>query len=129
MCIFEEISQIYTLKKRALRPFKLLLPLFTSRALPIVRQVLEGYAVVLGGVIDVTADGADVLAGGLLLGEIHFGQDGWHGMVEVHHTLGLQVLVALRGPSMSRKSGTHRVVWHSGIHCKQCTPRASATVR
>lgn len=65
----------------ALRPIKLLLPLPAPRALPIVGQVLEGHAVVLGGVIHVAADGADVLAGGLLLGEIHFGQDGRHGVV------------------------------------------------
>ena len=51
----------------------------------------------LGGVIHVAADGADVLAGGLLLGEIHFGQDGRHGVVEVHHSFGFQVLVTLRG--------------------------------
>ena len=97
MCIFEKISQIYTLKKNALCSIKLLLPLFASRAPPIFRQVFEGHAAMLGGVIHVAADGADVLAGGLLLGEIHFGQDGRHGMVEVHHALGLQVLVALRG--------------------------------
>ena len=52
---------------------ELLLPLFASRAFPIVRQVFEGHAVVLGGVIHVAADGADVLAGGLLFGEIHIG--------------------------------------------------------
>ena len=89
MCIFEKFSQIYTLKKRTLRPIELLLPLPAPRALPIVGQVLEGHAVVLGGVIDVAADGADVFAGGLLFGEIHFGQDGRHGVVEVHHPLGL----------------------------------------
>lgn len=82
MCVFEKISQIHTLKKkRALRPIELLLPLPASRALPVFGQVLEGHAVVLGGVIDVAADGADVLAGGLLLGEIHFGQDGRHGVI------------------------------------------------
>ena len=51
MCIFEKISQIYTLKKRALRPIELLLPLFTSRALPVYRQLFEGHAVVFGGML------------------------------------------------------------------------------
>ena len=59
-------------------PVELLLPLPAPRTLPVVGQVLEGHAIVLGGVIDVAADGADILAGGLLLAEIHLGQDGRH---------------------------------------------------
>ena len=47
-------------------------------------------------VIDIAADGADVLARGFLLGEIHFGQYGGYWIIQVHHALGLQVLIALR---------------------------------
>jgi len=52
------------------RSVELRLRLLAARALPVVRQILERDAVVLGGVIDVAADGADVFAGGLLPGKI-----------------------------------------------------------
>ena len=42
---------------------ELFLALLATRAAPVVGKVLEGYAVVLGRVVDIAADGADVLAG------------------------------------------------------------------
>ena len=44
-----------------LRFVKLFLGLLAARAAPVGRQVLERDAVMFGGVIDITADGADVL--------------------------------------------------------------------
>ena len=49
----------------------------------------------LCGVIDISANAADVLAGSLLLGEIDVGKDGGDGVVEIHDALGFEVLVAL----------------------------------
>ena len=49
----------------------------------------------LCGIINVAADGADILAGCFLVREIHFGQNGRHRMIQIHHALGLQVLIAL----------------------------------
>ena len=46
-------------------------------------------------VIDVATDRANILAGVFLLGEIYLCQYSWHGIVEIHHTLGLQVLITL----------------------------------
>ena len=46
-----------------LRFVELFLGLFAARAAPVGRQVLERDAVMFGGVIDIAADGADVLAG------------------------------------------------------------------
>ena len=43
-----------------------LLGLFASRAAPIVRQSFKRHAVMLVGVIYITADGADIFAAGLL---------------------------------------------------------------
>ena len=74
---------------------KLLLRLLATGTTPVIGQVFEGYAVVLCRVIDIAADRADVLTRSFLLGEIHFGQNGRHGMIEIHHALGLQVLIAL----------------------------------
>jgi len=37
----------------------------------------------LGWVIDVAADGADILSGSFLGGEFHFGKDSRHGSVKV----------------------------------------------
>ena len=59
----------------------------------------------LSRVIDVAADRADVLAAGLLLGEIDFCQDGGYGVVEVHDTLGLQIFIALWGVSAAIDGG------------------------
>jgi AraC-like DNA-binding protein len=53
---------------------ELLLRLLASRTTPIVGQVFESNVIVLCGVIDVTANGADVLARSLLLGEVYFSQ-------------------------------------------------------
>ena len=73
--------------------------------MPVIGQVFEGYAVVLCRVIDIAADRADVLTRSFLLGEIHFGQNGRHGMIEIHHALGLQVLIALWGVSAAINGG------------------------
>ena len=62
---------------------------------PIVGQIFEGHAIVLSRVIDITAHRADVPTRGLLLREIHFCKDGWHGIVEIHYALGLQIFKAL----------------------------------
>ena len=81
--------------KYVLCRIKLLLRLLATGTTPVIGQVFEGYAVVLCRVIDIAADRADVLTRSFLLGEIHFGQNGRHGMIEIHHALGLQVLIAL----------------------------------
>ena len=79
-----------------LRLVEFLLGLFAAGTAPVVGQLFEGHAVVLGRVIDIAADGADILAAGFLLGEIHLSKNWRNGIVEVYHALGLQVLVALR---------------------------------
>ena len=81
---------------QGLRLVELVLGALATWAYPIVGKVFEGHSVVFGWVIDIAADGTDVLAGGLELGEIHFCKYGWHGIVEIHHALGLQILIALR---------------------------------
>ena len=60
---------------------ELLLALLATRALPVVRQVVECHAVVLCGVINIAADRADIFTGGFLLGEVHLGKYGGHRMV------------------------------------------------
>ena len=50
-----------------LRFIEFSLRLLATRAAPVVGQVFEGNAVVLCGVIDIAADGADILAGGFSL--------------------------------------------------------------
>ena len=79
------------------RWIELRLGLLATGAPPVFRKVLKGYAVMLGGIIDITADRADILFGGFSPGEIHFGQDGFHGMVQVHHPVCLQILRAPPG--------------------------------
>ena len=74
-----------------------LLGLLATGTAPVVGQVFEGHAVVLSRVIDVATDGTDVSAGGFFLFENNFGPDGGNRVVEVYHTLGLQILVALQG--------------------------------
>ena len=65
----------------------------------------------LGRIIHIAADGADILAGGFLLLEIHLGEDGRHRMVEVHHALGFKVLIALRrvGAAIHRGMVAHEL--------------------
>ena len=46
----------------ALRLVELLLRLLAARALPVIRQGFKRRAVMLGGIVDVSADGADVFA-------------------------------------------------------------------
>ena len=75
---------------------KFLLRLFATGTAPIIGQIFEGYTVVFNWVINIPADGADVFAGSFFLIENHFGKNCRNGIVEVHHTLGLQILVALR---------------------------------
>ena len=47
---------------RSLRRVELLLALLAARALPILGKILEGHAIVLGRIIDIATDGADVLS-------------------------------------------------------------------
>ena len=79
--------------------------MFAARTTPVVGQVLKCHTIVLSRVIDVAADRADVLSAGLLLGEINLGEDGGHGVVETHDTLGLQILIALWGVSAAIDGG------------------------
>ena len=62
-----------------------LFALLAAGAVPVGGQFFEGHTVMLGRVVDIAADRAYILAGGFLLGEIHFGQCGLYGVVEVHH--------------------------------------------
>ena len=78
-------------------PIEFLLWLFAAGTAPVGGQVFEGHAIVLSRVIDVATDGADVFAAGFFIFENNFGPDGGNGGVEVHHPLGLQILVTLRG--------------------------------
>ena len=70
--------------------------LLAARTFPVFRQVLERNAVVLCRVIDISADGAHVLSGGFLLGEVHLRKDGRDGVVQIHHPLSFKVLISLR---------------------------------
>ena len=91
-----------------LRLVELLLRALATRTLPVVGKVFEGDTIVLCRIVHITADRADVLAGGLLGGEIHLGQDGRYGVVEIHHTAGLEILIALGG------SGWSNTRWGAG---------------
>ena len=55
----------------SLRLVEFRLTLLAAGAAPVVGQVVEGYAIVLGRIIDVAADTADILARSLLLGEVY----------------------------------------------------------
>ena len=79
-----------------LRFIELCLRLLAARATPVVGQVLKSHAIVLGRVVQIATDRADIFAGVFLLGEIYLGKDCRHGIVEIHHALGLQILIALR---------------------------------
>ena len=79
-----------------LRFVEFLLRLLATGTTPVIRQVFKGNAIVLCGVIDIAANGTDVLTRSFLLGEIDFGQNGWDRIVEIHHALGLKILIALR---------------------------------
>ena len=50
-----------------LRLVKLLFRLLAARAFPVLRQILEGHTIMFGGVIDIAADGTDVLPTGMLI--------------------------------------------------------------
>ena len=123
----------------ALCRIKFLLRLLATRTLPVVGQVFKGNAVVLCGIIDVTADGADILAGCFLVREIHFGQNGRHRMIEIHHALGLQVLIALWGVGAAIDGGVvadelaHTVLrlagsWQVGIYQNHLATRINQIV-
>ena len=73
------------------------LGLFATGTAPVVGQVFKGYAVVLSRVIDIATNGAYIFATGLQFSEIYFCKDCWNGIIKIHHALGLQILVALRG--------------------------------
>ena len=96
---FDEVklvdSALVLLNSVILCRVKLRLRLLATGTFPVFGQVFEGDTVVLCGVIDVTTDGADILAGCLLLGEIDFGQNGRHRIIQVHHALGLKIFIAL----------------------------------
>ena len=49
-----------------LRLVELLLRLPAARALPVIGKILEGHAIVLGRIIDIATDGADVLSRSLV---------------------------------------------------------------
>ncbi len=83
--------------KLALRFIKLGFGLFATGASPVFREAFESHTIVLRRVINVATDAAHVLAGGFFLFENNFGPDGGNRVVKVHYTLGLQILVALRG--------------------------------
>ena len=48
-----------------------------------------------GWIIQISTDRANILAGIFFLGEIYLCQHRRYGIVQIHHTLGLQVLIAL----------------------------------
>ena len=75
---------------------ELCLRLLAARAAPVVGQVLKCHTVVFGWIVQIATDRADIFAGVFLLGEIYLGKDCRHGIVEIHHALGLQVLITLR---------------------------------
>ena len=85
--------------EKRLRLVEFFLALLAARALSVGGQVLEGNAVVLGGVVDIAADAADILARSFLCSEIHFGQHRRHGVVEIHHAVGLHYIFFLFFPS------------------------------
>ena len=74
---------------------ELLFPLLAAWAAPVVWQVFESHTVVLCRVVQIAADRADILTAGFLIREIYLGKDCRHGIVEIHHALGLQVLITL----------------------------------
>ena len=74
---------------------ELCLRLLAARTTPVVWQVLESHAVVFCRIVQIAADRADIFARILLLGEIYLSQYSRHGIVKIHHALGLQVLIAL----------------------------------
>ena len=82
---------------RGLCGIEFLFGLTAARALPVVREILECDAVMLGGIIDIAADGTHVFAACRLFCEIVLLEDSFHGMVQIHHALCLKALIALRG--------------------------------
>ena len=90
---------------KSLRFIELRLWLLATRTLPIVGQVFKGYAVMLCGVINIAANGTDVLARSLLLGEVDFSQNGRHRIIQVHHALGLKIFISLRRVSTAIDRG------------------------
>ena len=75
---------------------ELCLRLLAARTTPVVWQVLESYTVVFSRIVQIATDRANILAGIFFLGEIYLCQYSRHGIVQIHHALGLQVLIALR---------------------------------
>ena len=74
---------------------ELRLRLLAAWATPVVGQVFKCHTIVFGRVVQIATHRADIFAGIFLLGEIYLCQYGWYGIVQIHHALGLQVLIAL----------------------------------
>lgn len=71
--------------------------LLTARASPVVRQDLKGCAVMLCGIVYITADGADIDFCSFLFGKVVFFKDRFNRMIQIHHAISFKILIALRG--------------------------------
>ena len=78
------------------RLVEFLLRLFASRALPVVGQVVERDAVVLGGIVNIAADRADVFAARFHIAEIDLRQNGRDRIVKIDHTICFKIFISLR---------------------------------
>ncbi len=65
---------------------ELILPLLAPRTFPVVRQIFKSCAVVLIGVIDISADRADIFSCCLLLREIHLCKNGRHRVIQIYYS-------------------------------------------
>ena len=81
--------------KNVLCFIELRLRLLAAWATPVVGQVFKCHTIVFGRVVQIATHRADIFAGIFLLGEIYLCQYGWYGIVQIHHELGLQVLITL----------------------------------
>ena len=59
-------------KRDGLSPVEFFLWLLAAMALPVLRQILKGYVIVLCWIIDITADGVDIFSGSILPREVVF---------------------------------------------------------
>ena len=78
-----------------LRRIEFILALLAPRTFPVIGQVLKGCAVVLIGVVDISAYGADVFTRSLLLGEVHLCINGGHRVIQIYNSLCFKVFIAL----------------------------------
>ena len=108
------------------RLIKLILALSAARALPVIRQILKGNTVMLGRIIHIATDGADVFTSGLLLREIQLRPDRRYRIVQIHHALCLQVFIALR---RMRSAVNGRMIPDKLTHSVQCLTIRSQIVK